>query len=462
MLQFKKFKKIMNIFSATNTKSILEFKPIDGWLTAEAYLYRYTNTENQKIYVGIHKHGEKAYFHSSTDEELKMATQGSKPILILEILQYGEYKQMQDAENAILTEVDATNNPQYYNKTNGSPSFKRSKTTNIQQAADIVAGFESGEYNLPPRVNEKGEPIEPCGKMDIKELLARYEIHQVRDVQFDFSKVRDIKELIDAKGGNTDECDPINVLFCQTYPNGAIINGSHTARAIELSDLAQEAPVAIHTDMSVNGETLDMISNMRNRRPEKIKSDSTLEDLAALLVKNKIASVKFDFEGADALRIMELNNILLASDKKKIKELAVEKWNKYSEGSRPVVRVDYRHPDNKKKAKKQAKNKEVTGRVIAFGPLAAGAESKIHEKIVELIEMYPEIPEVVICYWCRTEKIEKKWNASVQPKLIQQWDSITQLMSPVEIDGIKYPRKVRFEPLTKEAKNPNYDPNVVI
>ena len=82
MLQFKKFKKIMNIFSATNTKSILEFKPIDGWLTAEAYLYRYTNTENQKIYVGIHKHGEKAYFHSSTDEELIMATQGSKPILI--------------------------------------------------------------------------------------------------------------------------------------------------------------------------------------------------------------------------------------------------------------------------------------------------------------------------------------------------------------------------------------------
>ena len=217
--------------------------------------------------------------------------------------------------------------------------------------------FSISATSRSPRVDEKGKPIEPCGKMHIKELLARYEIHQVRDVQFDFSKVRDIKELIDAKGGNTDECDPINVLFCQTYPNGAIVNGSHTARAIELSDLAQEAPVAIHTDMSVNGETLDMISNMRNRRPEKIKSDSTLEDLAALLVKNKIASVKFDFEGADALRIMELNNILLASDKKKIKELAVEKWNKYSEGSRPVVRVDYRHPDNKKKAKKQAKNK---------------------------------------------------------------------------------------------------------
>ena len=62
----------------------------------------------------------------------------------------------------------------------------------------------------------------------------------------------------------------------------------------------------------------------------------------------------------------------------------------------------------------------------------------------------------------KTEKIEKKWNASVQPKLIKQWDSITELMSPVEIDGIKYPRKVRFEALTKEVENPNYDPNVVI
>ena len=80
-----------------------------------------------------------------------------------------------------------------------------------------------------------------------------------------------------------------------------------------------------------------------------------MQGLFVYIVKNKIASVKFDFEGADALRIMELNNILLASDKKKIKELAVEKWNKYSEGSRPFVRVDYRHPDNKKKAKRQAK-----------------------------------------------------------------------------------------------------------
>ncbi len=298
--------------------------------------------------------------------------------------------------------------------------------------------------------------------MDIKELLAKYPLFQVRDIEFDYTKVRDIKEIIDAKGGNTDECDPICVLFSAVHPNGRIINGSHTARAIELSELAQEAPVAFHTDMSVTMPTLRFISNHLNRRPEKIKSDSTLEDLAEMLVENKKASIKFDFDGSDALRLMELNNIILASDKKKIREIAVVKWEKYSQGSRPVVRVDYRHPDNKKKAKKEAKNKEITGKVIAFGPLAAGAESKIHEKIVELIEMYPEIPEVVICYWCRTEKIEKKWNASVQPKLIKQWDSITELMSPVEIDGIKYPRKVRFEALTKEVENPNYDPNVVI
>ena len=462
MLQFKKFKKIMNIFSATNTKSILEFKPKEGWLTAEAYLYRYTNIENKKIYVGIHKHGEKAYFHSSTDEELKMATQGSKPILILEILQYGEYKTMQNAEHALLSEVDAKNNPDYYNKTNGSPSFKKSVTTDADLGLEISTNFQSGAYNMPPRTDEKGIPFEPCGKMDIKELLAKYPLFQVRDIEFDYTKVRDIKEIIDAKGGNTDECDPICVLFSAVHPNGRIINGSHTARAIELSELAQEAPVAFHTDMSVTMPTLRFISNHLNRRPEKIKSDSTLEDLAEMLVENKKASIKFDFDGSDALRLMELNNIILASDKKKIIEIAVVKWEKYSQGSRPVVRVDYRHPDNKKKAKKEAKNKEITGKVIAFGPLAAGAESKIHEKIVELIEMYPEIPEVVICYWCRTEKIEKKWNASVQPKLIKQWDSITELMSPVEIDGIKYPRKVRFEALTKEVENPNYDPNVVI
>ena len=54
---------------------------------------------------------------------------------------------------------------------------------------------------------------------------------------------------------------------------------------------------AFHTDMSVTMPTLRFISNHLNRRPEKIKSDSTLEDLAEMLVENKKASIKFDFDG---------------------------------------------------------------------------------------------------------------------------------------------------------------------
>jgi hypothetical protein len=91
----------------------------------EAYMYLYTKLnakpgEKQK-YGGYHlgKPGDK-YHHSATDEELDLDI--SKYDFKFEVLHYGTKSEMKTKEHMILKDVDAKNNPEWYNKHNGSPS----------------------------------------------------------------------------------------------------------------------------------------------------------------------------------------------------------------------------------------------------------------------------------------------------------------------------------------------------
>ena len=83
----------------------------------DGYLYRYTNLDNGRIYVGVHK-GEvsDSYWNSSTDKEFKAVCSNPNSNLKLEILEYGDYDYMTVREHEILSSVNAKNNKQYYNK----------------------------------------------------------------------------------------------------------------------------------------------------------------------------------------------------------------------------------------------------------------------------------------------------------------------------------------------------------
>ena len=77
--------------------SIKEYIPLKG--SGVAYLYEYTNIVNMMKYVGIHLGlPEDTYLESSKNPEFRKVMAGSEPVLIFKILQYGTYKQMQDAE----------------------------------------------------------------------------------------------------------------------------------------------------------------------------------------------------------------------------------------------------------------------------------------------------------------------------------------------------------------------------
>ena len=87
---------------------------------SEAFLYKFTNLLNKKIYIGIHK-GKPfdGYMFSSENEDFHKDFMNPNAEFKYEVLQYGTYQYMQAVEQNMLKEVNAKDNSNYYNNSNG-------------------------------------------------------------------------------------------------------------------------------------------------------------------------------------------------------------------------------------------------------------------------------------------------------------------------------------------------------
>ena len=114
----------------------------------EGYLYRYTNLENNKVYVGVHKgYVGDGYWHSSTNKEFGKEFESSNGNFKFEILEYGSYAEMTVSERKILKDNNAKSNPMFYNKTNGAAKFSQPDVEIMKELADkIVEGGFSITY----------------------------------------------------------------------------------------------------------------------------------------------------------------------------------------------------------------------------------------------------------------------------------------------------------------------------
>jgi hypothetical protein len=230
----------------------------------EAYLYRFTNLLDGKMYVGIHKGSvDDSYNHSSTNEDFAKVFSNPKSQLKFEVLQYGDYMTMQNAEHKILKKDNARKNPMYYNKSNGFPQFPE---VNIELCEIIDKQIEEREF---PVIFED---------LKIHEHMLFLQVRFEDDS--DLQKV--IRDKIDDAYGNTDGCNPILVWESRGL-NGEDLrgDGNHTVWGALQSKHAVDIPVMripYEVHCKLTDEDLRFIGNLRNKRKEIIKKSMTVKD----------------------------------------------------------------------------------------------------------------------------------------------------------------------------------------
>ena len=230
----------------------------------EAYLYSYTNLITNQIYLGIHKGSvDDEYRHSSTNADFAEVFADSDSKLKFEVINYGDYTEMQQLENIKLTKADARNNPLYYNKSNGFPVYDQPDLDKCKALADKL---NAGDFNV-------GK--EPIGTHTSMTAL------QVR-FKHDSALQRIIKEKVDEALGNTDKCFPV-LVWEGRGENGEDLrgDGNHTVWGASSSKHCIDIPVMrvpyeVHKDFS--NEELRAIGNLLNKRPDIVKKPMDPED----------------------------------------------------------------------------------------------------------------------------------------------------------------------------------------
>jgi len=168
----------------------------------QAFLYRWTNLTNGRIYIGYHTGfvGD-GYKHSGECKEFNEDFQNLSYEWKYEILEFGTTNEMKNLERDMLKSVEARNNKLYYNQTNGGSAYKH---TNPITSAELVENILSGKYLAK---DEFGNPLQ-LGKDKFKSLLESR--IQVRGVEL-VDSVNHIADEID-EVGDTQNCNPITLL----------------------------------------------------------------------------------------------------------------------------------------------------------------------------------------------------------------------------------------------------------
>ena len=278
----------------------------------EAYLYRYTNLTDEKVYVGIHKGSvDDSYNHSSTNEEFSEVFANSKSKLKFEVLEYGDYTAMQNAEHRILKKANARKNPLYYNLSNGFPQFAE---PDIENCLFINQQIDDGVF--------------PVTKEDLQ-LHVSMAALQVR-FQHDPDLQRTIKQKIDDARGNTDACNHV-LVWEGRGPEGEDLrgDGNHTVLGAGQSKHAIDIPVmrvpyAVHCELT--DEELRFIGNLRNKKSEVIKKEISesdgikyVIDMAAKKVpfnapSNSVALKEFGFTKSQVQTVLNKANQILEQE----------------------------------------------------------------------------------------------------------------------------------------------------
>ena len=246
----------------------------------EAYIYRYTNLDNDKQYVGIHKGSvDDEYNHSSQSTEFAKVFADPKSKLMLEVIDFGSFLEMKTAEYSILSKNNANTNPLYYNGSVGSPAYVE---PDLDKIKFLLNQIQDGIFP---------QSVEPISThKDMEYLQTRFENNE--------SIQKFVKERINDAKGVTTKCNPLIVLegFADNGDD-VRIDGSQTLFGASQAKHAIEVPVIrvpydAHKDFT-NAEA-KRLGGLLNAIPDVVKGPMNHKDATKDILERHSEGVPYN------------------------------------------------------------------------------------------------------------------------------------------------------------------------
>ena len=242
----------------------------------KSYLYRYTNLENDKQYLGVHKGAvNDTYTHSSKNSEFvdsfQKALESEKLMFEFEVIEYSySYELLLNKEHHLLTEVDARTSDKYYNLHNGQFKYKGPNLKKVKELYDLIQSdtFPIEKEDL--SIHESMMPI------------------QVRYREIDIATKNTITDLINEADGSSDGCSPVMV-FEEYHLNEDGTredrrgDGTHSVNGLVDSEKGKDVPVKriprkVHSKYTT--AEIKRVCNLLNKRQDVIfKKPCNIEDM---------------------------------------------------------------------------------------------------------------------------------------------------------------------------------------
>lgn len=243
----------------------------------EAYLYEITIVDTGRIYIGFRsKPYDGTYIHSSKCKIFARDLGKAKKI-IYKILEYGTAIDMATKERKMLKEVNAKDNPMYYNKSNGGGKFVTDNP--FEAPIELFNKIKNGELN------------EYIQNVPVTELLTLPRI-QVR-AEDNEAHIRNIRDRINDTFGSQDY---INEKYrCYTLENykkrvkNTVVGGNHTIQGTHCSIVGLIASIPtmnIPESMwkNLTEAQLLIFGNLLNGRDENLHKETHDLDLTKLIL----------------------------------------------------------------------------------------------------------------------------------------------------------------------------------
>lgn len=365
----------------------------------EAFVYRWTNLEKNKIYIGYHTGfiGD-GYKHSGQCEDFNEDFQNENYQWDYEVLDYGTTNEMKNLERDLLKAAEARNSDEYYNQTNAGSAYFHVNTITSKMLVDDI--------------NDKKYLVKDAKiKKDAFQELLQTRI-QVR-VEDNKEAVKHISNEIDDAGG-TKNCDSITLLENKLGDGKhQLLDGSTTMMGTLASKHGMYLtynliPEEVHKKF--NDTSLREVALLLNPKQKKKKWESNDTDLVEHIMfkyqqKNEPIKSK---ENRKFLENIGCNGQKVTQIFDKCKQLV--ELNSYIAKGTPWIR--YALPQNKSKI--ETRVKEIENTIVNTKVFAFSSEKYRWEDILMYLidnnKLKNKLKNISVIVHFPKPKSEKKWN----------------------------------------------------